>query len=100
MRSHSVLIIQSNCSDIFDLILDWATVFVKICWSAVEIMPHLVDKLSFDIYLLIAVHFRFPKSFFLLISALIVLMFFLGSSKSHCSFKIVPTKKSVMLFVH
>ena len=56
MRSHPVLINQSNCSYIFDLILDWATVYVKICLSVVEIMPHLVDKLSFDIYLLITVH--------------------------------------------
>ena len=93
MRSHPVLIIQSNCSYIFALILDWATVFVKICWSVVEIVPRLVDKSSFDIYLLITVHFCFPKKNFLLISALIVLMFFLGSSKSHCSFKIVPIKK-------
>ena len=92
MRSHLFLIIQSNCSYIFALILDWATVFVKICRSVVEIMPHLVDKLSFDIYLLITVHFCFPKTFFLLISVVIVLMFFLCSSKSHCSFKIVPVK--------
>ena len=93
MRSHPVLIIQSNCSYIFALILDWATVFVKICWSVVEITPHFVDKLSFDIYLLITVHFCFSKKFFVLVLALIVLMFFLCSSKSHCSFKIVPIKK-------
>ena len=93
MRSHPVLIIQSTCSYILALILDWATVFVKICWSVVEITPHFVDKLSFDIYLLITVHFCFSKKFFVLVLALIVLMFFLCSSKSHCSFKIVPIKK-------
>ena len=93
IRSHPVLIIQSNCSYIFASILDWATVFVKICWSVAEITPHLADKLSFEIYLLITVHFCSPKKFFLLISALFVLMFFLCSSISHCSFKIVPIKK-------
>ena len=29
--------------------------------SVVEITPHLVDNLSFDIYLLITVHFCFPN---------------------------------------
>ena len=99
MRSHPVLINQSNCSYIFDLILDWATVYVKICLSVVEIMPHLVDKLSFDIYLLITVHFCFPKKFFYWFQCWLFLCF-LCSSKSHCSFKIVLIKKSVMSFVH
>ena len=64
-------------------------------------MPHLVDKLSFDIYLLITVHFCFPnldKKFFVLISALIVLILFLFSSKSHCFFKIVLIKKECTVF--
>ena len=61
MRLFTVLIIQSNCSYIFNLILDRATVFVKICSLFVEITPHHVDKLSFDIYLLITVHFCFPN---------------------------------------
>ena len=74
----------------------------KFCSSVVEITPHLVDKLSFDIYLLITVHFCFPnldKKFFVLISLFIVLILFLFSSKCHCSIKIVLTKKSVLPFV-
>ena len=88
------------CSYIFALSLDWATVFF--CLSVVEITPHLVDKLFFDIYLLITVHFYFPnldKKFFVLISALIVIILFLFSSKSHFSFKIVRIRKSVLSFV-
>ena len=92
------------CSYIFALSLHWATVFAKIflisCWNS----PNLVDKLSFDIYLLITVHFCFPnlnKKIFVMISALPVLILFLFSSKSHCSFKIVLRKKRVycLLFV-
>ena len=97
------LILFLFCSCIFALSLDWATVFAKIFSSFVEIIPHLVDKLPFDIYLLIAVHFCFPnldKKFFVLISALIFLILFLFSSKSHCSFKIVLIKKSVLSFVY
>ena len=62
--------------------------------------PHLVDKLSCDIYLLITVHLCFLKSdkkFFVLMSALIVLISFLFSRKSHCSFKIVLIKKKSVL---
>ena len=67
-------------SYIFALNLDWVTVLVIICSSVVGITTHLVDNLSFDIYLLITVHFCFPnldKKFFVLISALIVLILFL-----------------------
>ena len=70
----------------------------KFCSSVVEITPHLVDKLSFDIYLLITVNLCFlklDKKFFVLMSALIVLISVLFSSKSHCSFKIVLIKKRV-----
>ena len=70
----------------------------KFSSSVVEITPHLVDKLSFDIYLLITVHLCFlklDKKFFVLMSALVVLISFLFSSKSHCSFKIVLIKKRV-----
>ena len=45
--------------------------------SVVEITPHLENKLSFDIYLLITVNFCFPnldKKFFVLITALIILI--------------------------
>ena len=61
--------------------------------SVVEITPHLVDELSFDVYLLITVHFCFPnldKKFFVLISALIVLIL-LFPSKFY-SFKMVLIK--------
>ena len=95
------LILFLFCSCIFALSLDWATVFAKIFSSFVEIIPHLVDKLPFDIYLLIAVHFCFPnldKKFFVLISASIFLILFLFSSKSHCSFKIVLIKKECTIF--
>ena len=93
------LILFLFCSYIFALSLDWATVFF--CSSTVQITPHLVDKLFFDIYLLITEHFYFPnldKKFFVLISALIVLILFLYSSKSHCSFKIVLIKKECTVF--
>ena len=74
----------------------------KIYWPVVEITPHLVDKLPFDIYLLITVHFSFPnldKIVFVLISALLVHILFLFSSKSHCSFEMFLIKKSVLSFV-
>ena len=93
------LILFLFCSYIFALSLDWATVFFLL--SVVEITPYLLDKLFFDIYLLIAVHFYFPnldKKFFILISALIVLILFLFSSRSHCSFKIVLIV--IVLFVN
>ena len=64
--------------------------------SVVEITPRLLDKLSFDIYLLIIANVCFlnlDKKFFVLRSALIVLILFLFSSKSHCSFKIVLIKE-------
>ena len=73
----------------------------KFCSSVVEITPHFVDKLSFDTYLLITIHFCFlnlDKKFFVLISTLIVLILFLFSSKSHCSFKIFLIKKECTIF--
>ena len=82
------------CSYIFVLSLDWATVFVKIlfisCWNYTS-----PCRLFISWYLLITVHFCFPnldKKFFVLISALTVFILLLFSSKSHCSFKIVPIK--------
>ena len=73
----------------------------KLCSSVVEITPHLVGKLFFDIYLLITVHLGFPsldKKFFVLISALIVLILFLFPSKSHCSFEIFLIKNEGTVF--
>ena len=88
------------CSYIFALSLDWATVFVKIlfisCWNYTS-----PCRLFIFWYLLITVHFCFPnldKKFFVLISALIVLILFLFSSKSY-SFKMVLIKNSVLSFV-
>ena len=55
---------------------------------------------SFDIYLLITVHFCFPnldKKIFVLISALTVLILFLFPSKSHCSFEIFLIKKESLV---
>ena len=57
---------------------------------------------SFDIYLLITVHFCFPnldKKIFVLISALTVLILFLFPSKSHCSFEIFLIKKSLWFVI-
>ena len=89
------------CSYIFALSLHWATAFVKMlfisCWNYA-----LPWRLFISWYLLIAVHFCFPnldKMFFVLISALIVLILFFFSSKSHCSFKIVLIKNSELSFV-
>ena len=93
MRLHPVLIIQSNCSYILALILDWATI---ICSSVLETTLHLVVKLSFDIYLLITVQFCSPnldKKFFYWFQHWFFLWFFLFSSKFHSSFKIVLMKK-------
>ena len=88
------LILFFFCPYIFALSLDWATVFVKIlfisCWNYTS-----PCRLFISWYLLITVHFCFPnldKKFFVLISALTVFILFLFSSKSHCSFKIVPIK--------
>ena len=90
----------SCCSYLVLIFLLKLQYFLKFCSSVVEITPHLVDKLSFDIYLLITVHLCFlnlDKKFFVLMSALIVLILFLFSSKSHCSFKIVLIKKESVL---
>ena len=68
----------------------------KFCSSVVEITPHLPDKLSIHIYLSITLHlYNLDKKFFVLRSALIVLILPLFSSKFHCYFKIVLIKKSV-----
>ena len=49
------------CSYIFALSLDGAPNLSKFCSSVVSIIPHLLDKLSFDIYLLITVHLCFQN---------------------------------------
>ena len=88
----------SCCSYLVLIFLLKLQYFSKFCSSVVEITPHLVDKLSFDIYLLITVHLCFlnlDKTFFVLRLALIIPILFLFSSKSNCSFKIGFMKKRV-----
>ena len=66
----------------------------SICQKLLKL--HSPCRLFISWYLLITVHFCFPnfdKKFFVLISVLTVLILFLFSSKSHCSFKIVLIKK-------
>ena len=72
----------------------------SICQKLLKL--HSPCRLFISWYLLITVHFCFPnldKKFFVLISALIVLILFFFSSKSHCSFKIVLIKNSELSFV-
>ena len=100
MRLHPVLIIQSNCSYILALILDWATI---ICSSVLETTLHLVVKLSFDIYLLITVQFCSPnldKKFFYWFQHWFFLWFFYFPANFIVLLKLFLWKKSVMLFVH
>ena len=72
----------------------------SICQKKIYQLLKLHLTSSFGLYLLITVHFCFPnldKKFFVLISALTVLILFLFPSKSHCSFEIFLIKKESLV---
>ena len=95
---HLLSLLFVVCSYVFAVSLDWATVFVKSCWNYTSRCRLCISWYLF-VNCRIFVFQTWIKSFFVLVSALIVLILFLFSSKSHCSFKIVLIKNSVLFFV-